>query len=91
MIPYAETGAYYAVRFYPASWGTIGGALTDRSFHPLDQNDEPIPNLYAIGECATSTLFGEFCYGGFSLGYYSTMGRIAAQTALAEISEESNG
>lgn len=85
MVPYAETNGFYAARVFPASWGTIGGALTDRQFHPVDDKGDAIPNLYAIGECATSTLFGDFYYGGFSLGYYSTMGRIAAQSAVSEL------
>ncbi|MCC8102437.1 MAG: FAD-binding protein [Clostridiales bacterium] len=87
LIAYSDEGGYYAAYLQAASWGTIGGALTDYSFHVLDENNEPIGNLYAIGECATSTLFGDYYLGGFSLGFYSTAGRIAAQTAVAEIEE----
>ena len=85
LIPYDEEGGFYAAYLQAASWGTIGGAITDRQFHVLDENDEPIANLYAVGESATSTLFGDYYLGGFSLGYYSTAGRIAAQTAVEEL------
>ena len=85
LIPYDEEGGFYAAYLQAASWGTIGGAITDRQFHVLDENDEPIANLYAVGESATSTLFGDYYLGGFSLGYYSAAGRIAAQTAVEEL------
>ena len=58
---------------------------TDEQFHVLDAENQPIANLYAVGESATSTLFGDYYLGGFSLGYYSTAGRIAAQSAVSEL------
>ena len=85
LIPYEEEGGFYAAYLQPASWGTIGGAITDEQFHVLNQQNEPIANLYAVGESATSTLFGDYYLGGFSLGYYSTAGRLAAQSAVAEL------
>lgn len=84
---YDEAGGFYGAYLQSASWGTIGGALTDRQFHVLDENDAPIENLFAVGEMATSTLFGDYYLGGFSLGYYSAAGRIAAQTAVEEINK----
>ena len=74
-----------AARLFPASWGTIGGALTDLQFHVLDANDVVIPNVFAVGECATSMLFGDYYFGGYSLGFYTAAGKIAAETAVAEI------
>lgn len=64
-----------------------GGASWDhdRQFHVLGEDDQPIENLFAVGETATSTLFGDYYFGGFSLGYYSAAGRIAGQTAAAEV------
>lgn len=85
LIAYDEAGGFYGAYLQAASWGTIGGALTDKQFHVLDTNDAPIENLFAVGETATSTLFGDYYLGGFSLGYYFAAGRIAAQTAVGEI------
>ena len=85
LIAYDEAGGFYGAYLQSASWGTIGGAMTDYQFHVLDINDAPIENLFAVGETATSTLFGDYYLGGFSLGYYSAAGRIAAQTAVEEI------
>ena len=85
LIAYQPEGGFYAAYIQPALWGTIGGAITDEQFHVLDTENQPIANLYAVGESATSTLFGDYYLGGFSLGYYSTAGRIAAQSAVSEL------
>ena len=85
LVAYTGEGGYYAARLFPASWGTIGGALTDLQFHVLDANDVVIPNVFAVGECATSMLFGDYYFGGYSLGFYTAAGKIAAETAVAEI------
>ena len=85
LIPYGGTEGYYAAYVQPGAWGTIGGVLTDRQFHAVDADGNPIGNVFAVGECATSTLFGDYYMGAFSLGYYATAGRIAGETAVAEI------
>lgn len=85
LVPYVEDGGFYAVRVYPASWGTIGGALTDDTFHVLSESGEAFDNLFAVGEVATSRLFGDYYFGGFSLGFYTAAGHVAGETAVAEI------
>lgn len=85
LLAYAEDGGFYAVRVYAASWGTIGGAVVDRQFHVMNVENTAIENVYAVGECATSMLFGDYYFGGFSLGFYAAAGRIAAETAVSEI------
>lgn len=85
LISYAEEGGYYLAYLQPASWGTIGGAITDTQFHVLNTDNEVIDNLFAVGECATSTLFGDYYLGAFSLGFYSAAGRIAGETATDEL------
>ena len=80
-----EDGPLYAVRVYPASWGTIGGCVTNDSFQVLDENGTVIDNLFAVGEMSTARLFGDYYFGGFSLGFYTAAGHIAAETAVAEL------
>lgn len=75
------------MRVYPASWGTIGGVLTDDTFHALSESGEAVQNLFAVGELATSTLFGDYYFGGFSLGFYTAAGHVAAETAVAELAQ----
>ena len=73
------------MRVYPTSWGTIGGCVTDDTFHVLNENEEVIENLFAVGEMATARLFGDYYFGGVSLGFYTAAGNIAAETAVAEL------
>ncbi len=88
LVAYTGSDGYYAAFVQPGAWGTFGGALTDRQFRVLSaETEEPIPNLYAVGECATSTLFGVDYMGSWSLGYYSTAGRIAAETIRDELAQ----
>lgn len=63
-----------------------GGALTDDTFHVLAENGDAFENVFAVGEVATSRLFGDYYFGGFSLGFYTAAGHIAAETAVAELS-----
>ena len=85
LVAYEDSDGLYAVYFMPASLGTIGGAITDEQFHVLDKDGNVIENLFAIGESATSTLFGDYYVGSFSLGMYLTEGKISAETAVAEL------
>lgn len=85
MVAYDDADGLYAVRVTPGAFGAVGGALTDRDFRPMYEDGTTIPNLFTVGELATSTLFGDYYMGGFSLAYYSTAGRLAAQAAAAEI------
>ena len=85
LIAYTEKGPLYAVRVYTASWGTIGGAVTDDTFHVIDAKGAVIDNLFAIGECATARLFGDYYFGGFSLGFYTAAGHVAGEVAVREI------
>lgn len=84
---YPEDGGFYAVYQRIGSWGTIGGAVVDEQQHVLNADGEVIPNVFAAGETATGQLFGDYYFGGFSLGLYTTAGRIAAEQAAAEIQQ----
>lgn len=89
MVAYAEEGPYYAAFIMPGTFGTLGGAIIDEQMHVLNaETGALIPNLFAIGENATSRLFSDNYMGGYSHGYYRTMGVIAAETAVAEIAGE---
>lgn len=88
LVPYAAQGGYYAAYLMPAAWGTFGGAITDDTFHVLREDGSIIENVFAAGEAATSTLFADYYFGSFSLGYYATMGRVASETAAAELAQQ---
>lgn len=82
---YSTDGGYYAVYRRCGSWGTIGGAITDETMHVLDASGNAIANVFAVGETATPKLFGDYYFGGYSLGSYTTEGIIAANTAVSEM------
>jgi fumarate reductase flavoprotein subunit len=85
LVAYATEGGYYAVLYSAAAWGTIGGSVTDESCHVYDEQGEVIENLFAVGEMSNREMFSDFYIGGNSLATSSTMGRIAARTAVSEI------
>ena len=86
LVAYTETAPLYAVRIYAASWGTIGGAVTDDTFHVMNTDGKVIENLFAVGECSTARLFGDYYFGGFSLGFYTAAGHVAGEEAVKELS-----
>lgn len=87
LVAYDESNGLYAVRVTPGAFGSVGGALTDYQFRPIYEDGAMIPNLFTVGELATSTLFGDYYMGGFSLAYYSAAGRIAGETAVQELTK----
>lgn len=82
LIAYTEKDPLYALRVYTASWGNTGGAVTDDTFHVIASNGNVIEDLFAVGECSTARLFGDYYFGGFSLGVYTAAGHIAGEEAL---------
>lgn len=80
MMAYAEDGGYYAVAYYPVSWGTLGGVVTDEKGHVLDETNTVIPNLFAAGEMSNRKFFSDYYIGGNSLTTSATLGRLAGET-----------
>lgn len=69
---------FYAMRVDPGDFGTCGGVKTDTNARVLDEQDRPIPGLYAIGNCAAGILTTYPGPGG-TLGPAMTFGYIAAR------------
>ncbi|MEE8717251.1 MAG: FAD-dependent oxidoreductase [Coriobacteriales bacterium] len=87
LVAYDTSGAMYAVKYYCSTWGTIGGVDIDDTAHVLDADGNVIENLFAGGCMANRRLFSDFYIGGNSLATSATVGRIAGQTAAAEIAQ----
>jgi 3-oxosteroid 1-dehydrogenase len=47
---------FYAMRIEPGDFGTHGGLQTNTDARVLSQAGEPIPGLYAVGNCAAAVL-----------------------------------
>lgn len=67
-------------------YGTVGGLIVDQETRVLDENDEPIGNLFAVGEltCVQTLDLVHFSAGeNISWNIYS--GRIAGNVAAGEL------
>lgn len=79
-----EKAPFYATPRHPATHHTMGGIKIDTATRVLDENGQPIKNLYAAGEVAGGIHAGNRL-GGNALTDIFTFGRIAGQTAIEEM------
>lgn len=82
------TAPFYAVKFYPTTFGSAGGVTTTDQGRVTRQDGTVISGLYAAGEMSNRYYYNENYILAASLGLYSTMGHrtgiAAAQDALAK-------
>jgi fumarate reductase flavoprotein subunit len=78
---------YYALRLFPAGYGSLGGIKINHKTEVLDKNWDPIPGLYASGTDACN-IYGDtyvFQLPGNTMGFALTTGRMAAEHAAAYV------
>ena len=74
---------YFAIRLFPGGSNTLGGPRHNSRAQVLNPFGEPIPGLYAAGECGS--VFGMlYPAGGGNLAECIAFGRIAAENAVKE-------
>ncbi|MDQ2088696.1 FAD-dependent oxidoreductase [Marimonas arenosa] len=83
MAPIAKP-PFYAVKVIPGSFGTFAGLRTDGSARVLDDANQPIPGLYAVGNDMASVMGGHYPAGGINLGPALTFGFIAGRHAAGQ-------
>jgi 3-oxosteroid 1-dehydrogenase len=83
MYPLAESGPYYAAIVCPGTLDTKGGPVTNTSGQVLDADGEPIPGLYAVGNCVANASAQAYWAGGGTIGPYFTFGFLAGRHAAA--------
>ncbi len=84
-----ERPPFYAVQAYPVTRKSMGGVSIDLSCRVLDRNNQPIPGLYAVGELTgLAQINGKAALEGTFLGPSIVTGRVAAQSALAELGHQ---
>lgn len=69
-----------SIPVFPTAHYTMGGIPTDRYGQvvvPVEQGEEPVPGLYAVGECACVSVHGANRLGGNSLLDIVVFGRAA--------------
>ncbi len=85
MTPILE-GPFYALDIRPATMGTIPSLKVDADTRVLNQDGNPIPNLFAAGETVIGNIImDEYPSSGVGIGSAFFTGRIAAMEAVAEI------
>jgi fumarate reductase flavoprotein subunit len=79
---------YYAVRCRLSFLNTIGGIKIEHHMEVLNQQDNPIPGLYAVGDTAGGWESETYCIDlpGSAFGFAINSGRIAAENAVKYIS-----
>jgi fumarate reductase flavoprotein subunit len=80
-----ETGSFYAVPLIAAITYTMGGLLINGRAQVLDQDENPVPGLYAAGGAMGGLQGGP--HSGYSGGWSeaSTFGMLAAENAVAPV------
>lgn len=78
-----EQPRFYAGRFYPSGYGTLGGIKINHRAEVTDKNFRPISGLYAAGTDACSIYGDSYCFilPGNTMGFAINTGRIAAESA----------
>ena len=81
-----ESGHIYCFRILAGAYDTLGGLAIDENANVLDENNFPIEGLYAGGDMATSSVFGNppLNAGGNVFGSMPT-GMLAGDSAAAYV------
>jgi 3-oxosteroid 1-dehydrogenase len=77
-----EKPPFYGLEAFAGELGTKGGLCTDASARVLTEAGEPIPGLYATGNCSASVMGHTYPGAGSTLGPGATFGYVAAQHAI---------
>jgi fumarate reductase flavoprotein subunit len=78
-----RTPRFYAVRFYPSAYGSLGGIKINHRTEVIAKDWKKIPGLYAVGTDAC-TIYGDsyvFILPGNTMGFAINTGRIAGENA----------
>ena len=81
-LPIGES-PFYAVKMYGTSVVSWAGLVTNESLQVLDEDDRPIPNLYAAGEILGMGTFGHAFLGGSTISSSITFGRLLGDRILS--------
>lgn len=85
-----NTPPYYGVRCHSAFLGTIGGIKINHRMEVLNNEDAPIPGLYAVGADTGGWEWDTYCIllSGSTFGFAVNSGRIAGENAVRYASEK---
>ena len=75
------TAPFYAIRLYPGDIGASTGLVTDNNACVLDEADQPIEGLYAVGNDMQSVMGGIYTAPGITIGPGLVFASLAASHA----------
>jgi 3-oxosteroid 1-dehydrogenase len=81
LYPLQERGPFYAIILAPGVLGTNGGPKINARAEVLDYRDNPIPGLYAAGNCMGHPAANAYWAAGATIGSAMTFGKIAGEYA----------
>ena len=83
-----RTAPYYAIKGQAFICDAVGGIKINERMEVLDNDDNPIPGLYAAGSTTGCWETESYCYEltGHMLGFALNSGRIAGENAVKYIS-----
>lgn len=73
-----EKEPFYAVRLDLGDLGSKGGPKTDENARVIDRGGNPVPGLYAVGNCAATIMGDAYPGAGVTLGTTMIFGFLAA-------------
>ncbi|MYM56410.1 FAD-dependent oxidoreductase [Thalassovita mangrovi] len=74
-----EQGPFYALKVIMGDLGTFDGLQTTVQGQVLNENDDPIPGLFAVGNDRASIMGGNYPGAGITLGPAMTFGYITGR------------
>lgn len=88
LVPFTG-GKYYALKFMPSAYGSLGGIKINDMTQVLDTQAKVIPGLYACGTDANSICNPDYVFilPGNTLGFAVNSGRMAGKNAVTFIKE----
>jgi 3-oxosteroid 1-dehydrogenase len=84
MYPLADSGPYYAALVCAGTLDTKGGPVTNTNGQVLDADGEPVPGLYAAGNCVANASAQAYWAGGGTIGPYFTFAYLASEHAVQQ-------
>jgi fumarate reductase flavoprotein subunit len=80
---------FYALKFAPSAYGSLGGIRINDLTEAVDNDLNPIPGLYAAGTDANSVCNPDYVFvlPGNTLGFAVNSGRMAGKNAVTYIKE----